>query len=407
MGIIAMRGRGFFLLALALCAVAYADAAASEAAAGEGVGEMMGIMESLGLKQVQLGVDKKIWEAKQAKAEEDAEDEEVARLMASLAGLESEKNEAEAEAAKKDLEAKQATAAKLKAVAEQKAAQAEAALKEKARQVELAALAAQKEAEAAIMATKKLRASAAARMEKAKLASAEYQNALKSGQKKGLADLEGKAKKQLAEAQAQSKKAGEQSDAAKNALKNAATVKAKADKVVALEKESKQQLINSDITWAGGPIFDKMMRLCNIDYPTFRREYDKIRRSPVYKKYRWDIKKACRKSRDDTELENENAIAARAKAQEAKEKKAESNGEKNNIDPSKPYPEKNMHWKLPASKQVKKWCTTDMGAVPCALLKKAREAGLLGEPKKHTHHDAVLDDAPDADSVELLAMDLL
>jgi len=376
--------------AITLCILVYADAAGTRLAEGEG----MAMMESLGLRGVQEDVDKAMWEAKQAQEEEDAEDEEIARMMAELEGLDQEKNAAEAEAKKKDLEAKEATAAKLKAVAAQKAAQAEAALKEKARQVELAALAAQKEAEAAIAATKALRASAAKRMQEAKLASAEYENSIASGDSKDSGALEAKAQKAMSEAQALSSQAGQSSEAATQALTNAAKTKEKADKVLDMEKEGKAQLMNQGLTWVGGPIFSKMKRLCEIDYPTFRKEYDKIRNSPLFKKHRWDIKKACSKSLNDSSLEDEDAVAKRnAEAEAKKEEDAKVDA---NVDPSKPYPAKNLHWKLPADKKVKKWCTTKFGAVPCSMLAKAREAGLLGE----SNESGKLDNAPEVDPLD-------
>jgi hypothetical protein len=355
----------------------------------------MSLMESMGLGQVQEDVDKALWEAKQAQQEEDAEDEEIARMMAELEGLDAEKNAAEAEAKKADLAAKEATAAKLKAVAAQKAAQAEAALKEKARQVELAALAAEQEAQAAIEATKTLRASAAAKMAAAKMASAEYQTAIASGDNKDVAELETNAKKALAEAEDLSTKAGQQGQAAEEALQNAAKVKAKADTVLKMEKESRSQLMNQGLTWAGGPIFEKMRRLCVVNYEAFRTEYNKIRTSPMFKTHRWDIKQACHKAKDDKSLEDEDAIAARAAAAEARANQTHATA---NIDPSKPYPDKNLHWKMPKDKKIKKWCTTKFGAVPCAMLAKAREAGLLGDSVDDSHKQ--LDSAPEVDPLE-------
>merc|ERR1712072_1187729 len=304
----------------------------------------MGVMEALGLGATQESVDKAVWEARQAKESEDAEDEEIARLMAKLEGLDQEKAAAEAEATQKDIEAKKATAAKLKEVADQKAAKAKEAIDEKA-----------------------------------KAASAEYQNALSSGNTKGLEELALKAKKTMAEAQALAAEAGSKGDDAKGALKNAATVKTRADKALAMEKESKSQLTGEGFTWVAGPIFDKMKRLCDQDYPTFRKEYRKIRQSPTYKHYRWDIKKACKKAHND-DLENDKeddaAVAAR---------KAEMNKDPHapQTDPSKPYPASNTHWSLPKDKKVKKWCSTKYGSVPCSMLKKAQHAGLLGSANDH------------------------
>merc|ERR1711881_487040 len=357
----------------------------------------MGLMESLGLRSTQESVDKAVWSARQAKEVENAEDEEIARLMAKLTGLDKEKKAAEAEATQKDIEAKKATAAKLKEVADQKAAKAKEAIDAKAKKVEAAALAAQKTAEDTIAATKALRAKAAAAMEKAKAASAEYQNALSSGTTKGLEELAMKAKKTMAEAQALAAQAGTKSDEAKGALKNAARVKTTADKAVAMEKESKAQLTSEGVTWVAGPIFDKMKRLCDQDYPTFRKEYRKIRDSPTYKHYRWDIKKACKKAHnDDLENMSDAEVAAEQKRKEAEEaKKIDSPP----IDPSKPYPDSHTHFSLPANKKVKKWCTTKYGAVPCSMLKKAQAAGLLGTAKDN---DEFLQDAEGLDTVDPL-----
>merc|ERR1711977_599458 len=360
------------VLCIAICACVWVDAVTIEAMTG------MGLMESLGLRATQENVDKAVWQARQAKEKENAEDAEIARLMAKLGGLDKEKAAAEAEATKKDIEAKKATAAKLKEVADQKAAKAKEAIDAKAKKIEEAALAAQKTAEETIAATKALRAKAAAAMEKAKAASAEYQNALSSGATKGLEELALKAKKTMAEAQALAAEAGSKGDDAKGALKNAATVKTKADKALAMEKESKSQLTGEGFTWVAGPIFDKMKRLCDQDYPTFRKEYRKIRKSPTYKHYRWDIKKACKNAHDD-ELENgdDDAAAAARKAAMNKDPHAPQ------TDPSKPYPASNTHWSLPKDKKVKKWCSTKYGSVPCSMLKKAQHAGLLGSSNDH------------------------
>merc|ERR1712167_384075 len=82
---------------------ALASCSAEQALEGDG----LALMESLGLRAEQEDVDKSVWEARQAK---EAEDEEIARLMAKLEGLDQEKAAAEAEATQKDIEAKQATA---------------------------------------------------------------------------------------------------------------------------------------------------------------------------------------------------------------------------------------------------------------------------------------------------------
>jgi hypothetical protein len=287
--------------------------------------------------------------------------------------MDKEKDAAAAEAKKKDVEAKQAKAAQLKAIAAEKAAEAEQSLKQKAKQVEEVAAAAEKEAKEMIAATKALRAKAASTMEQAKLASAEYQSALASGQKEGLASLEQTAKQTLKQAEELSVAAGEKSKVAKEALQNAADVKGKSDQAVAMENESAQQLAKDHLTWAAGPIFDKMKRLCEIDYPAFKKEYHVLRQSPTYAKYRWDIKKACHKAHDD-DLEKEPAP-----------EKEDENPVATHVDESKPYPEKNLHWNMDKKDKgkVKKWCSTKFGAVPCTMLKEAQEAGLLA------HSDAM------------------
>merc|ERR1712202_18299 len=344
------------LLALALCAGALAVNMNAEVSETDG----MALMESLGLGGAQQSMDKSVWQARKAQEAEKAEDAEIARLMAKLGGLDKEKKAAEAEATKKDIEAKKAAAAK-------------AAIDAKAKKVEAVALAAQKDAETAISDTKKLRGKSAALMAKAKAASAEYQGALASGMSKGVAELALKAKKAMAEAQAIAAQAGASSDAAKAALANAAKIKAKADKAIAMEKENKKQLVSEGIQWAACPIFGKMQRLCNQDYPMFRKEYRKIRMSPAFKHYRWDIKQACKKAHND-DLEKYSA------ADKADEKKAKADAKRN---PHAPAPDSQTHWSLPASKKVKKWCTTKFGAVPCSMLKKAQKAGLLGSAKDH------------------------
>merc|ERR1711907_258547 len=330
--------------------------------------ERIRVMDSLGLKSSQEDVEKALWEAQQAEDDVKAEDDELARLMAEMDQLDTEKDAALASAKKKDLEAKQKQSAQLKAVAAQKAAEAEAAIKRKAQEVEAVSSAAQKEAEDMIEKTKSLRSKAAAAMEEAKLASAEYQSALSSGQTEGLASLKQTAKQALAQAETLSKTAGEKSKLAKKALENASQVKAKAEKATEMESESVQQLEESRLTWAAGPIFDKMKRLCDLDYPAFRKEYHKLRESPAFAKYRWDIKKACHKAHDD-DLE----------AVTAKDNEENQNPVGAHVDESQPYPDKNRHWNMPKDKNVKKWCSTKFGAVPCSMLKKAQEAGLLGE----------------------------
>merc|ERR1711907_569919 len=138
----------------------------------------MAVMSKLGLRDVQENVDKDLWEARQAEASADDEDEEIARLLAELEGLDAEKAAAEKEAKQKEIEAKEATAAKLKEVAKHKFEVAKAAIDAKAKRVEEVALSAQTDAENDIEKTKKLREEAAAAMSKAKVAAEEYQNAL-------------------------------------------------------------------------------------------------------------------------------------------------------------------------------------------------------------------------------------
>merc|ERR1712057_152921 len=107
----------------------------------------MQVMTKLGLREVQEQVDKDLWEARQAQGSADDEDAEIARLLAELEGLDSEKAAAEKEAKQKEIEAKEATAAKLKEVAKHKFEIAKQAIDAKAKRVEEVALNAQNAAE--------------------------------------------------------------------------------------------------------------------------------------------------------------------------------------------------------------------------------------------------------------------
>merc|ERR1711865_1181341 len=110
----------------------------------------MAVMSKLGLRDVQEQVDKDLWQARQAQSSADDEDEEIARLLAELDGLDAEKAVAEKEAKQKEIEAKEATAAKLKELAKQKFETAKAAIDSKAKRVEEVALKAQNTAEESI-----------------------------------------------------------------------------------------------------------------------------------------------------------------------------------------------------------------------------------------------------------------
>jgi len=138
--------------------------------------------------------------------------------------------------------------------------------------------------------------------------------------------------------------------------------------------------MENGLQWVAGPIFDKMKKLCERDYPTFRKEYRKIRACTTYKSFRWDVKQACAKARED-DLENmssEEEEAARLAAEEAARR---GNPHAPPTDPAKPYPASHVHFNVPKGGKVAKWCTTQYGAVPCTMLKKAKEAGLLGDIK--------------------------
>merc|ERR1719305_2089069 len=335
----------------------------------------MQVMTKLGLREVQEQVDKELWEARQAQASADDEDAEIARLLAELEGLDAEK-----EAKQREVEAKEATAAKLKETAKQKFETAKTAIDAKAKRVEEVALTAQTDAENDIEKTKKLREEAAAAMAKAKVAAEEYENAVTAGMTEKTKELEVKSKKASDEAQELARLAGQASEGAKAALANAATVKSQADKAISLEKESQNDLMENGLQWVAGPIFDKMKKLCERDYPTFRKEYRKIRASTTYKSFRWDVKQACAKARED-DLENmssEEEEAARLAAEEAARR---GNPHAPPTDPAKPYPASHVHFNVPKGGKVAKWCTTQYGAVPCTMLKKAKEAGLLGDIK--------------------------
>lgn len=340
--------------------------------------ESMTVMTKLGLRDVQEHVDKELWEARQAQSSADDEDAEIARLLAQLEGLDEEKHAAEKEAKQREVEAKEATAAKLKESAKQKFETAKAAIDAKAKRVEEVALSAQTDAENDIEKTKKLREEAAAAMAKAKVAAEEYENAVTAGMTEKTKELEIKSKKASDEAQELARLAGQASDGAKNALANAAQVKSSADKAIRLEKETRSELLEGGLQWVAGPIFDKMKKLCEQDYPTFRKEYRKIRESPSYKSFRWDIKQSCAKAREDDleSMSSEEEEAARLAAEEAARLQ---NVHAPPADSSKPYPRSHTHFSVPKGGKVVKWCTTQYGAVPCTMLKKAKEAGLLGD----------------------------
>lgn len=346
--------------------------------------ESMKVMTALGLRDVQEQVDKELWEARQAQGAADDEDAEIARLLAELEGLDAEKSAAEKEAKQREVEAKEATAAKLKEAAKQKFEMAKSAIDSKAKRIEETALSAQQEAEGEIEKTKKLREQAAAAMAKAKVAAEEYENAVTAGMTEKTKELEIKSKKASDEAQELARLAGQASEAAKAGLANAATVKGQADKAISLEKESRTDLMEGGLQWVAGPIFDKMKKLCERDYPTFRKEYRKIRASATYKSFRWDIKQACAKAReDDLEgMSSEEEEAARLAAEEAARQR---NPHAPPPDASKPYPMSHTHFNVPKGGKVGKWCTTQYGAVPCTMLKKAKEAGLLGDIRIDDH----------------------
>merc|ERR1719305_1456524 len=340
-----------FVVAVLLASAMAGQMEESTRMEGEGSASMQG-MTKLGLREVQEQVDKELWEARQAQASADDEDAEIARLLAELEGLDAEKNAAEKEAKQREVEAKEATAAKLKETAKQKFETAKTDIEK----------------------TKKLREEAAAAMAKAKVAAEEYENAVTAGMTEKTKELEVKSKKASDEAQELARLAGQASEGAKAALANAATFKSQADKAISLEKESQNDLMENGLQWVAGPIFDKMKKLCERDYPTFRKEYRKIRASTTYKSFRWDVKQACAKARED-DLENmssEEEEAARLAAEEAARR---GNPHAPPTDPAKPYPASHVHFNVP------KWCTTQYGAVPCTMLKKAKEAGLLGDIK--------------------------
>jgi hypothetical protein len=347
--------------------------------------ESMQVMTHLGLRDVQEQVDKDLWDARRSQEMADDEDAEIQRLLAELEGLDAEKDKAVKEAKQREVEAKEATAAKLKEAAKQKYDTAKSAIDAKAKRVEEVALTAQQDAEADIEKTKKLREEAAAAMTKAKVAAEEYENAVTAGMTEKTKELELKSKKASEEAQELAKSAGSASEAAKAALANAATVKTQADKAITLEKESKRDLMEGGLQWVAGPIFDKMKKLCEQDYPTFRKEYRKIRASETYKSFRWDIKQSCAKARED-DLESDDE-AARLAAEEAARN---ANPHAPPRDLAKPYPMSHTHFVVPKGGKVGKWCTTQYGAVPCTMLKKAKEAGLLGDIKMDDHSKKAL-----------------
>ena len=75
--------------------------------------------------------------------------------------------------------------------------------------------------------------------------------------------------------------------------------------------------------------------------------------SPAFKAFRWDLKQACAKAREDvnlghdeTDLEKAARLAAEEKAQKAKIHAPAT-------DESKPYPHKNANWNIPKDGKVR------------------------------------------------------
>merc|ERR1740133_181384 len=243
----------FVLAALALVVAASVAVQMEESTAMAATeSASMAVMSKLGLRDVQEQVDKDLWQARQAQSSADDEDEEIARLLAELEGLDAEKAVAEKEA-------------KLKELAKQKFETAKAAIDSKAKRVEEVALKAQNTAEESIESVKKLRGEAAAAMAKAKMAAEEYQNALTAGMTEKAKELEVAAKKATTEAEDLAKRAGVESTASTIALRNAAEVKTSADRAIRLEKETRGELMEEGLQWVPGPIFDKMKKLCDLD----------------------------------------------------------------------------------------------------------------------------------------------
>merc|ERR1711865_450640 len=346
----------------------------------------------LGLRNIEQDVDRDVWLAKSAQDDADAEDQEIARLLEQLEGLdETQPEQKEIKVAKEtEIEIMETKAAKLKAVAKQKFDHVHTIIMHRTERIEQDAVEAMQEAEADVEKTKALRVNVTAMMSKAKMASVEYENAVTAGMGDESKSLELKAKKAMKEAQQTARAAGSSSQAAKMALEHAKEKKAKADKSIKQNSESQEQLTGDGLRWVEGPIFKKMMTLCDQDYPTFVVEYRKIRSSAVFAKFRWDLKMACVHARNDLALEHDETDAeklARLAADELKQKAVTHTPQ---TDESKPYPHKNTNWQVPKDGKVKKWCSTEFGSVPCTVLLKARKAGLLGETdSKDSHHDSL------------------
>merc|ERR1711865_445103 len=353
----------------------------------------------LGLRNIEQDVDRDVWLAKSAQDDADAEDQEIARLLEQLEGLdETQPEQKEIKVAKEtEIEIMETKAAKLKAVAKQKFDHVHTIIMHRTERIEQDAVEAMQEAEADVEKTKALRVNVTAMMSKAKMASVEYENAVTAGMGDESKSLELKAKKAMKEAQETARAAGSSSQAAKMALEHAKEKKAKADKSIKQNSESQEQLTGDGLRWVEGPIFKKMMTLCDQDYPTFVVEYRKIRSSAVFAKFRWDLKMACVHARNDLALEHDETDAeklARLAADELKQKAVTHTPQ---IDESKPYPHKNSNWQMPKDGKVKKWCSTEFGSVPCSVLLKARKAGLLGDiqtdskqPTQNSHHDSLM-----------------
>eukprot|EP00658_Telonema_sp_P-2_P041510 TRINITY_DN296_c0_g1_i5.p1 TRINITY_DN296_c0_g1~~TRINITY_DN296_c0_g1_i5.p1 ORF type:complete len:403 (-),score=150.35 TRINITY_DN296_c0_g1_i5:461-1669(-) len=323
--------------------------------------------ENEGLSGMDENVDKDLWLARKAQESADAEDLEIARLLAMLESLDGEKDAAVKEAKQREIEAKEATSAKLKETAKHKYEVAKKAIDGKAKRIEQGALSAQTDAADAVEKTKKLQVESQALMSKAKVAAEEYQSAVTAGMSDRVQELQIAAKKAMEQAQEAARAAGKNSQNAKVALAEATRIKEKADKAMKLERESRADLIESGLTWVSGPIFDKMKMLCERDYPTFRLEYRKLKMSPTYKGFRWDIKQACAKARDD-DLESDYSPPP----------EVQTDPHNPPLGPG-PYPRSHTHFAVPKGGKVAKWCSTQYGAVPCSMLEKAKAAGLLGD----------------------------
>merc|ERR1711865_410860 len=120
----------------------------------------------LGLRNIEQDVDRDVWLAKSAQDDADAEDQEIARLLEQLEGLdETQPEQKEIKVAKEtEIEIMETKAAKLKAVAKQKFDHVHTIIMHRTERIEQDAVSSMQEAEADVEKTKALRVNVTAMM---------------------------------------------------------------------------------------------------------------------------------------------------------------------------------------------------------------------------------------------------